>query len=186
MKFLSVNYIVLLFGLFVFASCNDEPVEPENPEELITTVTYTMAPQGGGDAVVFEFKDLDGDGGDAPTTTVGDLAANTVYTGSVTFLNESESPAEDITAEVAEEDDEHQVFYTIDGADITVEYTDSDGGGNPVGLSTTLTTGATGSGTLTLTLKHEPVKTADGVAGGDITNADGETDVEVVFPVNIQ
>jgi len=74
-----------------------------------------------------------------------------------------------------------------------------DADGNPVGLSSTLTTGAAGSGTLTVTLRHEPMKSATGVtlrhepmksatgvADGDITNAGGETDIEIVFPVDVQ
>ena len=40
--------------------------------------------------------------------------------------------------------------------------------GNPVGLATSLTTGAAGSGTYTIHLEHEPEKSASGVASGDI------------------
>ena len=32
------------------------------------------------------------------------------YSGTMTLLNESETPAEDITIEIQEEDDEHQFF----------------------------------------------------------------------------
>ena len=38
----------------------------------------------------------------------------------------------------------------------------------------------------TITLRHEPAKTATGVSGGDITNAGGETDIEVVFDVTVE
>ena len=34
-------------------------------------------------------------------------------------------------------------------------------------------------------LKHEPNKSAAGVAGGDVTNAGGETDAEMEFPITV-
>jgi hypothetical protein len=37
-----------------------------------------------------------------------------------------------------------------------------------------------------VTLRHEPDKGAAGVSGGDITNAGGDTDIEVTFPVVIE
>jgi hypothetical protein len=58
-------------------------------------------------------RDLDGDGPNAPVVTVsGDLLVNTTYTGSVSFLNESITPADDIT-EVKEEGVEHQLFFRL-------------------------------------------------------------------------
>ena len=65
-------------------------------------------------------------------------------------------------------------------------YEDEDGDGNPIGLETTMITGDPSTGTLTVILRHEPDKNADGVSDGDITNAGGETDIEVDFPVVIK
>ena len=49
----------------------------------------------------------------------GSFSENTQYQGAVRFLNETETPAEEITDEVLEEADEHQVFYTTsDGLNI--------------------------------------------------------------------
>jgi len=53
-------------------------------------------------------------------------------------------------------------------------------------LANTLTTDAAGSGTITVILRHEPDKGASGVNDGDITNAGGETDIEVTFDVTVQ
>lgn len=178
--------LALLFAsLFVFSSCEKKDPEPVNEEEVITTLTYTLTPGGGGTPVVLSFKDLDGDGGNAPTITGGTLAANTVYNGAIVLLNETESPAENVTEEIEEKDDEHQFFFQASGANVTVAYADSDGT-NPVGLATTVTTGDASSGTLTVTLRHEPAKDAAGVAAGDIANAGGETDIEVTFNVTVQ
>ncbi|HBK71516.1 MAG TPA: type 1 periplasmic binding fold superfamily protein, partial [Flavobacteriaceae bacterium] len=35
-------------------------------------------------------------------------------------------------------------------------------------------------------LRHEPNKSASGVSDGDITNAGGETDIEVIFNITVQ
>ncbi len=178
--------LLVLAAVFTFNSCDkDDPVIP-NEEELITTVNYMLAPSGGGDAITLSFLDLDGDGGETPTITGGTLAANETYTGTMELLNEAESPSEDITEEIQEEDEEHQFFFQTDIAGLSVAYNDQDADGRPVGLSTTLTTTSAASGNITITLRHEPVKDAAGVADGDITNADGETDIEITFPINVQ
>jgi hypothetical protein len=170
----------------LFTACEkDDPVIP-NEEELITTLNYQLTPTDGGSTVTLSFKDLDGDGGNAPTISGGTLLANKTYAGTLDLLNESETPAESITAEIAEEDEEHQFFFQTTISDLSITYTDQDASGNPVGLSSTLTTEAAGSGTITIILRHEPNKSASGVSGGDIANAGGETDIEVTFPLSVQ
>ena len=175
-------------SLLLFISCSDDPDDPviENEQEVMTTFTYTLTPAEGGSEVVLNYRDLDGDGPEEPTITSGTLSAETIYTGSITILNETESPAENVTEEVEEEDKDHQFFFETTVTGLTVEYTDFDGDGNPVGLSTILTTGSAGSGNLTVTLKHEPDKSASGVSDGDMTNAGGETDISVTWAITIE
>lgn len=181
------RHLYLLFVLvIVFIGCDKDDPVIVNEEELITTLNYILTPSGGGATVTLSFVDLDGDGGDAPTVMGGTLAANQSYTATVEVLNESETPAEDITAEVDEEAEEHQFFFASNIAGLTVQYNDSDSDGNPLGLSTTLTTGDASTGSLTITLRHEPNKSASGVSEGDISNAGGETDIEVTFPIEVQ
>lgn len=175
-----------LIAIISLTSCEKDEPDIPNEEELITTLVYTLTPQGGGAAVEFRFTDLDGDGGDAPVIVNGTLAANTTYNGAITLLNEAETPAEDMTAEVEEEDEEHQLFFQVATANAAVAYADADGEGNPIGLASTLTTGDASIGTLKITLRHEPDKMASGVASGDIVNAGGETDIEVTFDVTVQ
>lgn len=170
-------------------SCDpDEPDEPmiPNEEELITTLKFTLTPEGGGTAVVLNFQDLDGEGGNAAINTGGTLDANTTYEGSLELLNEIEDPAEDITEEVEEEALEHQFFFETSIAGLAIAYDDMDSDGNPVGLATIVTTADAGSGTISVTLKHEPEKDEPGVSDGDITNAGGETDIAVTFNVEVQ
>ncbi|MFT6148889.1 MAG: hypothetical protein ACJAUH_001575, partial [Saprospiraceae bacterium] len=85
-----------------------------------------------------------------------------------------------------EEAEEHQFFFQTTLNDLEVIYDDQDADGNPIGLTTTVTTGNSDTGTITIILKHEPNKSAAGVINGDITNAGGETDIEVTFGVDVQ
>ena len=175
--------IALVSALFVACSDDDDSPEPVNEEEVITTMTITLSPQGAVGDITLRTQDLDGDGPNAPVITVsGPLAASTTYTGSVELLNETENPPEDITLEVAEEDDEHQFFYSFTGSITGVTYTDQDGDGNPVGLSFELTTGAAGAATFQATLRHEPKKPNDGT----LADAGGETDIAETFNVTVQ
>ena len=175
-----------MYALLAIAmiGCSDDDAAPLpiNEEEVITTVILTLTPESG-DQVVLTTVDLDGDGPDEPVTTVsGSFSENTVYTGAARFLNETETPAEEITDEVLEEADEHQVFYTTtEGLNITTTYLDFDSNGNPLGVSITLETGEASSGSLTVTLRHEPVKPNDG-----LDSAGGETDIATSFDVSIQ
>lgn len=177
----SAFYALLTLAML---GCSDDDTTPEiiNEDELITTVILTLTPDSG-DQVVLTTIDLDGDGPDEPVTTVvGNFSENTQYQGAVQFLNETEDPAEDITQEVIEEADEHQVFYTIsEGLNIQTTYEDQDSQGNPLGVQITLSTGAASEGSLTVTLRHEPVKPNDG-----LDSAGGETDISTSFDVSIQ
>lgn len=176
----------LLSTILLSCSNDDEPIIP-NEEELITTLTLTLVPDGGGTAVVLNFRDIDGDGGNAPEVTTAPLAANTTYNATISLLNEIESPPEDITEEVEEEDLDHQFFYsTAASLDLTIGYQDLDSNGNPVGIETGFTSGAVSQGSLTIILRHEPDKNAVGVSDGNIANAGGETDIEVVFDLTIE
>ncbi len=182
-KFLSI----LAIAAVSFNSCSsdDDAPEPINEEEVITTMTVTLVPEGGGQTVTFQTRDLDGDGPNPPIITYtpsANLMANTTYTGSIELLNELEDPAEDITEEVAEEDDEHQFFFIQTGTNqAQITYLDDDADGNPVGLSFSLTTGDVSNNTLTVILRHEPNKNGAGVSEGNIANAGGDTDIETTF-----
>ena len=126
----------------------------------------------------------------APTGSSGaiyyDTGDNVLYFHNGTSWVALSSAAGDITAEILEEDEDHQFFFKTNIAGLTVAYSDQDEDGNPVGLQSTATTTGTGNGTVTVILRHEPNKSATGVVNGDITNAGGETDIEVTFNVTVQ
>lgn len=171
---------IMVSMLLSCSSDDDNPVAVDE-EEVITTMNVTLTSTSG--TVTLQSQDLDGDGPNAPVIDVsGNLTANTTYSGSIELLNETETPAEDITEEVAEEDEEHQFFFTTSGSLTSVAYDDVDGNGNPVGISFELTTGDAGSGTLQITLRHEPKKPND----GSLADAGGETDIAQNFTVTVE
>ena len=145
---------------FLYFSCDDdnETPDPINEEEVITTMIVTLVNhQNGSDVVTMQTQDLDGDGPNAPVITVsGPLTSGTSYAGSVQFLNEMEDPAEDITEEVQEEDDEHQVFFSASGVVMEFVYMDFDGDGNPLGTQFVLAPISQGDGSLTCLLYTSP------------------------------
>ncbi|AYA38196.1 hypothetical protein D3Y59_14785 [Hymenobacter oligotrophus] len=173
---------VLFVAPLLLAGCgNDDEPEPDDENELITTVRYTLTPTtGGGQAVTVEWKDLDGAGGNAPTIGTLRLAPNTTYTGALSFLDESKNPAGNITAEVQAENDEHLVVYTPAPANLlTVTRTDRDKNNLEVGLATRVQTTTAATGTLKVVLRHQP----------DNKNGQpdlGSTDADVTFPVTVQ
>jgi len=185
----TVKTIKLLAILFIstltFTACSeddhDDHDDHDHEEEVITTVNYTLT--SGSDVVTLTYRDLDGEGGNEGVTTVsGSLSANTTYAGAIELLNETESPAENMTEEIEEEDDEHEFFFTSTVSGLTISKTDLDANGNPLGLETSLASGAAGSGSITIVLKHEPTKPNDGTSA----SAGGSTDLEVTFNVTVQ
>jgi hypothetical protein len=171
--------------------------------EVITTVVLTFTPDAGGADLEFTWADPEDDGDpviDPIVLPSGDYAL------SVSFLNELEDPAEDITAEIADEDDSHQVFFTGSGVEgpatgtnasavITHAYADTDADGNPVGLTNDISTLAAGTGDLVVTLRHMPAEdgnpvksatSAEDVASGGFASIGGDNDAEVTFPIEVQ
>lgn len=185
MKTLIKKLTFILFVIITLSACHKDP-HNHNEEELITTVIYNLTPVGGGNEIVMTFKDPDGDGGIAPTITGGILTQNTLYNGKITLLNESESPIINITDEVQNEGTSHQFFFSSTILGLTINYADFDKNGKPLGLLSTINTTSVGQGVIKIVLRHNPDKNASGVASGVISNAGGETDIEVSFPVSVQ
>jgi hypothetical protein len=198
-----MRFTLILAALLPFATlagCGDDG-HSHDPGEVITTVTLTFTPMGGGAATTATFDDPDGPGGDPPTVDPVNLAGSTTYTLAVRFQNGLEEPPEEITDEVRDEGEDHQVFFTgtaVNGpasdqplAPLTHTYADQDAGGLPLGLTNTIVTDA-GTGTLTVTLRHlpplndQPVKTASAAAdvkAGGFAALGGATDAQVDFAV---
>ena len=194
------NYLSFLAGLllfgFAFSSCDDDDDPPvENPEEVITDVTLTFTPDGGGTAIVGTASDPDGEGPD-DLEVDGDITlnANTDYTLSIELRNEIED--EDVTEEIEREDDEHMFFFSFsddlfdspegdgnfDSREDDLNYNDKDENDYPIGLSTSWTTAEPGSGTFRVVLKHQPDNLKTATSGSDA----GASEVDVTWDLSIQ
>lgn len=189
----------MALALFALVGCDADVMDGEEME-VITTVTLTFTPTAGGDALTFVATDPE----DSGSFTIDDIELSDAddYDLDVTFFNDLED--EDITEEVEEEDDEHQVFVTGSGvagpasdsanAVVTHAYADMDGGGLPVGLANSIVTDAEGSGDFIVTLRHLPpendvVVKVDGLAGIVLSDGfggiPGENDVQITFPLTV-
>ena len=154
-----------------------------NESEVITTLQLVFTDSATNtQAGIFQFRDTDGGGPNAPVewdTIV--LNNNRTYYTEVILLNELASPVDTISNEVLAEANDHQFFYTIAGANITHYYNDQDTNTPPlpIGLQNKFRTGNTSNGTVQVILKHQP-----GIKNGNI--ATGDTDIDVTFTTNIQ
>ncbi|MFN5422213.1 MAG: hypothetical protein ACK5AO_03005 [bacterium] len=176
-------FIVVSMLSVVFISCKKDPVVDPNEEELLTTVRITLTEKISGVQSVFEFKDLDGEGGQPPSKFDQIiLAKQKVYDCTLEFLNESANPVDNITAEIQEEGADHEIFFTSTNSLVTFSNLSKDANNLPLGLTSTWTaSNATGTGTLSITLKHKPGIKA---SGDPITK--GETDVALDFALAVQ
>lgn len=169
---------ILAVVILAFSSCEkDQKSSPDNEQELITTIRLTFtAPSG---SVTFNAKDTDGDGGLAPVIDGIALKANTTYALNIEFLDESKGTAINLTPEVREEGTDHLVCLAASGAMPNPTVEDQDTNKAPLGLTSLLTTGAAGTGTLKITLKHLADKSSANACNT------GETDAEATFAVTI-
>ncbi len=183
-RYSTLTLAIGLSSLLYFSSC--DKADLPNESELITTLQYTLIDSTTKDTSLFLFLDKDGDGGFEPLIRSSNLKNNHIYFGQLSLFNEATIPATDIGIEIKKEAEAHQFFYISEGnLDVKLYYTDQDSLGYPIGLTTRLETGNTGSGTLRIVLRHQPDKTASGVSNGTITNAGGDTDIDVRFPITI-
>lgn len=181
-------YIIAGIGLTITGCKKDDdlvdvPQPVVNEQEIITSLFLQLTDSATNtpfDTVAF--RDLDGDGANAPIQwdTVR-LNANTTYLMSVLLLNEIPNPADTISNEVAEEANDHQFFFNIAGVSLTHTYLDQDTNTPPLplGLVNKIRTGAAGTGTFQVVLKHQP-----GIKDGQQTT--GDSDVDVTFQTIIQ
>ncbi len=188
MKFNRKWMPALLLGMAVlFTQCDKaEKVEPDDENELITTVQLNFTESGSTSTQTFTFRDVDGDGGNPPSVFEKiTLKPNTTYTMTVDLKDDSKTPAEDIGKEVKEEADEHLFVFTPSPASLlNYTYGDQDANKLPIGLTGTAKTSAAGTGKLKVQLRHQtPV---NGKATKDGTVGPGSDDVNLDFDLEVK
>ncbi len=214
LKRLSFWSLLTVSLISISCSNDDEVPHEENDLEIITDIKLIFTNElDANDVVEARAEDPDGEGvEELEVLDAINLDANKTYI--LTFdienhLAEEEEEEEheeeehghshgfDITEEIEEEAEEHQIFFSftndafsnplgngnIDNASDAINYNDFDENQNPLGLSTTWTTESSqvSGGTFTVRLQHQPdIKTSSSGAN------DGDTDFELEFVLNIQ
>lgn len=175
-------WILLLGSSVLFTQCKDSAneVEPDDENELITSITLKFTEAGTTNVTTFKSTDKDGDGGNPPITESISLKPNTTYQMAIELLDESKTPTVDITKEVEEKSYEHLFIYTPAPTSLlTYAASDKDKNNLPIGLNGKVVTGAAATGKLKVQLRHQP-----GSKNGTATP--GSDDVNVDFPLTIQ
>jgi hypothetical protein len=176
-----MSFFLVLFGLIIISSCKKDTIDP-NEEELITTFKVEFTEKVTRAKQSFEFKDLDGEGGNAPSKFDEIiLAAGKTYECELYLLNESVMPVDNITLEIEAESDDHQFYFTPSVAGLLITELNKDTKGLPLGIESIWTTGSAATGTINISLKHKPGTKA---ANDPITK--GDTDISLDFKVKVQ
>jgi len=196
----TITTLAIAAGSLIFSACSSDDPQKEDVPELITKVTLTFTPTGGGDAVVVSATDPDGTGVQSLETSGPiTLTKGVPYTLELALINELAKPTDpeyDITAEVEEEGNEHMFFYSwtnnvfadptgngnVDNRNDDIRYEDKDVNGLPIGLHTAWTSAAAAAtGKFQVLLKHQP-----GLKSATSTSADGEDDLNITFDIEIK
>lgn len=179
----SIISSILTISILVFTYSCKKDDHNHGDHDSINKVTMELTSASGN--LTLSFEDKDGDGGMAPTIFGGSLKGNTTYTGVIRLYSYHDNQYEEKTSEILSEGTKHQFFFSSTVAGISFNYTDKDSTNNPIGLASTVKTIGSGTGVIKVILRHEPNKLAAGVASGDATNAGGETDAEMEFPITV-
>lgn len=178
--------IAILPILMLLIACkkDEQVVDPPLPEnELITTISLRLISSDNTDTVNAIWRDLTPNDTNPPDTSLAqlNLKDSTLYRAEISFLDETKSPAEDITAEVQSRANYHRIFYFPSsslGANLNISITDVDTNSPPLalGLNSNFQTIQSSSGDLRVVLKHQP-------DGKDGSFEPGTIDADVNFRV---
>lgn len=201
LKNLFIKPLITISLFLLILSCSKDDPAPIHEEEAITLVTLEVTKVGSTETITYDFEveghdheeDAHEEGEDDHGEHGGEhteieLEPNSSYNVSISFYNEEDqNNIENITLEITEEADIHQVFYDITneltGFSIVSAANDtSDSSGNPLFIETTWTTTGETSGDVVGYLFHEPTSKT----GTTRTDFGGAIDVEIEFEVHVE
>ena len=191
------KYSILIISVFLLViSCDKGEPAVVHEHEVFTRVVLEVKKDGETNFKKYTFEveghddhghDDHGDDDHGDEHTEVELDTNSTYHVSIFFYNDSDPDnIEDVTLEIIEEADVHQVFYEmteIPGFSIAAASDDTkDSNGNPLFLKTSWTTASETSGDVKAYLIHE----ATSKTGSTRADFGGATDVEIEFEVHIE
>ena len=202
------SLIAISLFLFVLSCSKSDPV-PVHEQEAFTLVTLEVTKVGSTDTITYDFEVEGHDHGHEEEDheeedheeeddhedhegehTEIELEANSSYNVSILFYND-EDPLniKNITLEVIEEADAHQVFYAItnelSSSGFSIESATNDivdSGNSPLFLKTIWTTSGETSGDVVGYLFHEPTSKT----GTTRSDFGGAVDIEIEFEVHVE
>tara|TARA_A100001015_G_C14917500_1_gene682933 strand:+ start:721 stop:1332 length:612 start_codon:yes stop_codon:yes gene_type:complete len=200
-KNIFIKPLIAIFLFLLILSCSKDDPVPIHEEEAFTLVTLELTKVGSTETITFNFEveghdhgheeeeeeEDDHDDHEGEHTEI-ELEPNSSYNVSISFYND-EDPNNiiNLTSEIIEEADEHQVFYEItnelSGFEIVSAADDtSDSIENPLFIETTWTTTGETSGDVVVYLFHEPTKKT----GTTRSDFGGTIDIEIEFEVHVE
>ena len=201
LKNIYTNSLLIISAFLLVISCDKgEPVVVHEHEVFTRVVLevkkdgetnfkkYTFEVEGHDDHGHDDHGDDDhGDDDHGDEHTEVELDTNSTYHVGIFFYNDSDPDnIEDVTLEIIEEADVHQIFYEmteISGFSIAAASDDiKDSNGNPLFLKTNWTTTSETSGDVVAYLIHE----ATSKTGSTRADFGGATDVEIEFEVHVE
>lgn len=183
------------FLAFGFTACESDDPEPENDGEVITDVTLNFQELNSAGApigAIISFKASDPQGievGSTPTIDNVTLTKGKTYQMKIEVRNAIEN--EDITEEILEEADEHQ-FYFLGTAFVgspALTYTYADPSGDLLGVVGRVVVSQSpgfNNANMRIVLRHDLDKNFPGASNPNFENftqAGGETDLDITFPL---
>ena len=190
MNFNNLTIILFLGAVLSFTACkkdDDNVANPHNPNEneLITTVQVLLTDVANpADQIKVTFRQMPGHRTSlSPFVEPMKLKANTTYSAEIFLLDETKTPADTLSEEVRKEGNEHQFFFKVQDANLTVLYDDADDNGVPIGLNNIFKTGEASTGNLNIKLMHQGEEKPKSGNGNELL---GSTDVDVNFIVEIE
>ena len=201
------KHLILIISVFLLAiSCDKGEPAVVHEHEVFTRVVLEVKKDGETNFKKYTFEveghdhhdhddhgdddhgdDDHGDDDHGDEHTEVELDTNSTYHVSIFFYNDSDPDnIEDVTLEIIEEADVHQVFYEmteIPGFSIAAASDDTkDSNGNPLFLKTNWTTTSETSGDVMAYLIHEPTSKT----GSTRADFGGAIDVQIEFEVHVE
>ena len=182
MKQLKLGIIYAVF-MMLLAGCSKLVITPndENEHEAINKIELVFAETGGATSS-FVIEDPDGDGGNPPSRidTIK-LNSNKQYNLTVKVYNIASGVIKEVSSTILAEATSHEFYFIPSGVSVTVQKTDKDKNGNPIGLLSTWQTSSAGTGSILFKLMHKP----DLKGPNDGPNV-GHTDIQLNLPIIIK
>ena len=201
LKNIYTNSLLIISAFLLVISCDKGEPVVVHEHEVFTRVVLEVKKDGETNFKKYTFEveghddhghddqgdDDHGDNDHGDEHTEVELDTNSTYHVGIFFYNDSDPDnIEDVTLEIIEEADVHQIFYEmteISGFSIAAASDDiKDSNGNPLFLKTNWTTTSETSGDVVAYLIHE----ATSKTGSTRADFGGATDVEIEFEVHVE